>query len=127
MWVINMPSKPLKPCATIGCSNLTRNKYCDQHKHKGKEATRYYNRYVRDKTITAFYKSKEWLTTRKLVLERQNYLCQQCLRENRITKADMVHHKTEVKEDWSKRLDLSNLEGLCNSCHNKIHGAKKGD
>ncbi|PAE58568.1 HNH endonuclease, partial [Bacillus licheniformis] len=36
--------------------------------------------------------------------------------------ADMVHHIVEVKQDWSKRLDLSNLESLCNACHNKVHG-----
>ncbi|TWK49239.1 hypothetical protein CHCC20347_1522 [Bacillus paralicheniformis] len=34
----------------------------------------------------------------------------------------MVHHIVEVKQDWSKRLDLSNLESLCNACHNKVHG-----
>ena len=25
-------------------------------------------------------------------------------------------------EDWGKRLDMDNLEAVCFSCHNKIHG-----
>ncbi|MCO5469186.1 HNH endonuclease [Enterococcus faecium] len=33
----------------------------------------------------------------------------------------MVHHKTEVKEDWDKRLDYDTLESICQSCHNKEH------
>ncbi|MEU3039173.1 HNH endonuclease [Nocardia salmonicida] len=33
----------------------------------------------------------------------------------------IVHHKVELKEDWSKRLDMDNLEVVCIGCHNKIH------
>ncbi|MDQ0200320.1 hypothetical protein [Neobacillus ginsengisoli] len=29
-----MPSKPLKPCNKIGCSNLTKGRYCDEHKQQ---------------------------------------------------------------------------------------------
>ncbi|MFS1513957.1 HNH endonuclease [Chengkuizengella sp. SCS-71B] len=31
----------------------------------------------------------------------------------------MVDHITPIKEDWSLRLDLCNLQSLCHCCHNK--------
>ena len=39
----------------------------------------------------------------------------------KITSGTIVHHKTEVKEDWDKRLDYDTLESICQSCHNKEH------
>ncbi|MCY8074263.1 HNH endonuclease [Bacillus haynesii] len=117
-----MPPKPLRECKAHGCKTLTREGYCSDHKHVKQEETKHYNKHSRNKTITSFYKSTEWKRTRELVLLRDNRLCQRCLREHRFTHADMVHHIVEVKQDWSKRLDLSNLESLCNACHNKVHG-----
>jgi 5-methylcytosine-specific restriction protein A len=76
----------------------------------------------RDKKYKDFYHSTEWIKTRMVVLIRDNGLCQHCLKKEHITKADMVHHIVEVKVDWNKRLELSNLISLCNSCHNKVHG-----
>lgn len=117
-----MPPQPLRECKAHGCKALTREGYCPDHKHVQQEETKHYNKHSRNKTITSFYKSTDWKRTRELVLLRDNRLCQRCLREHRFTPADMVHHIVEVKQDWSKRLDLSNLESLCNACHNKVHG-----
>ncbi|MBZ5212766.1 HNH endonuclease [Bacillus paralicheniformis] len=117
-----MPPKPLRECKAHGCKTLTREGYCPDHMYVQQEETKHYNKHSRNKTITSFYKSTEWKRTRELVLLRDNCLCQRCLREHRFTPADMVHHIVEVKQDWSKRLDLSNLESLCNACHNKVHG-----
>ncbi|WP_090951771.1 HNH endonuclease [Parageobacillus thermantarcticus] len=121
-----MPSKPLRPCNKIGCTNLTRDRYCEQHKHLAKQRQRSrqndkdYDKYKRNQQARAFYHSKEWERIRLAALARDNFLCQHCLRNNRITPADMVHHIIEIKRDWSRRLDLDNLISLCNSCHNKI-------
>ncbi|WP_399533503.1 HNH endonuclease [Gemella sp.] len=38
--------------------------------------------------------------------------------------ANLVHHKVEVRTDWSKRLEMSNLESVCRNCHNKIEHYK---
>ncbi|AKF76284.1 MULTISPECIES: HNH endonuclease [Bacillus] len=119
-----MPPKPLKECAARGCRALTRDRYCDAHKTQQQEETKHYNKHSRNKTITSFYKSTEWKRTRQLALMRDNYLCQHCLKAHCFTPADMVHHIVEVKQDWSKRLDIKNLESLCNACHNKTHGSK---
>ena len=119
-----MPAKPLKPCAVPGCPNLTQGRYCEQHKHKEQkdkaERHRYYDEHIRDQKARDFYHSKEWQRVRQAALTRDKHLCKHCLRNNRITPADMVHHIIEIKRDWSRRLDLDNLISLCNSCHNKI-------
>jgi 5-methylcytosine-specific restriction protein A len=33
--------------------------------------------------------------------------------------ADVVDHIIPIEVDWSKRLDKSNLQPLCHSCHAK--------
>ena len=120
-----MPVKPKKPCAKPGCPNLTTGRFCKEHQTEEKkqkaETNRYYDRYTRDKQAEAFYKSRAWVAARQRTLTRDNHLCQECLRQGRITQADTVHHKVELKQDWSKRLQLDNLVSLCAECHNRLH------
>ena len=119
-----MAQRPLKQCHKLGCTNLTRAKYCDDHEHLLKEETykrnRYYDRYERDQEAKSFYNSAAWLRVRERALIRDRYLCQRCLRDKRITPAKIVHHIIPIKKDWSKRLELDNLESICLPCHNKI-------
>lgn len=120
-----MPSKPRRPCAEIGCGKLTDKTYCEDHQKLGEEirrkSTQIYNRYGRDSEINSFYKSKEWKHMRALAFERDNGLCQRCVKRGILKSANVVHHIIEVKEDWNQRLLLSNLESLCHSCHNAHH------
>ena len=120
-----MPIKPKKPCAKLGCPNLTDGHYCEKHKAEAEkrkaETNKFYDKHIRDKQAEMFYKSKAWVAARQQALIRDNYLCQECLKRGRITRADTVHHKIELKEDWSKRLQLGNLVSLCAECHNRIH------
>ncbi|WP_212925341.1 HNH endonuclease [Oceanobacillus sp. J11TS1] len=115
-----MMLKPLRPCREIGCNNLTRKTWCDSHANMAQESDRIYNQYKRNSKANAFYHSPEWRRVRELALIRDNHLCQRCLKEKKITKAQVVHHIVELLVDWSKRLDLDNLESLCHSCHNRI-------
>ncbi|GAB5880318.1 hypothetical protein JMUB7530_27730 [Staphylococcus aureus] len=39
-----------------------------------------------------FYHSKAWKKLREIALDRDNYLCQMCLREDIVTDANIVHH-----------------------------------
>jgi 5-methylcytosine-specific restriction enzyme A len=117
-----MPVKALKPCNKIGCTSLTRDRYCDAHtveKQDRAEQNRYYDRYKRDKRSTSFYKSSEWEKVRTEALVRDKYLCQHCLKSKKVKRAEMVDHIVPVKVEWNKRLTLSNLQSLCNPCHNK--------
>ena len=38
-----------------------------------------------------------------------------------IRRADTVHHITPLREDWTRRLDITNLIPLASSTHNAIH------
>ena len=117
-----MPVRPKRPCSYPGCPELTDERYCDRHRGAG---NRYYDRNLRSRRSDAFYKSKAWQAARQARLTRDNHMCRECLREGRITPANTVHHIVEITEDWSKRLDLDNLESLCASCHGKVEAAKK--
>lgn len=69
----------------------------------------------------SFYHSSEWQAVRQQVLERDHYICQVCKRAGRITPATTVHHIVPLRMDYSRRLDLSNLETICKACHNAEH------
>ncbi|MCM3619172.1 HNH endonuclease [Sutcliffiella horikoshii] len=116
-----MVRKPQRPCREIGCGKLTRDSYCEIHKKSQQEITRNYNQYNRDDKVNGFYQSTGWRRARRLALERDNHLCQRCIKQSKLQAAQLVHHIVEVKVDWSKRLELTNLESICHSCHNKHH------
>jgi len=111
-----MPIKALHLCCKPGCAALTRDRYCANHKQEHNR----YNKERNDKEYVSFYKTKEWVQIRKIALARDRYQCVSCKRKGIIKQAEMVHHKIPVKKDWTKRLELTNLESLCEACHNAI-------
>lgn len=118
-----MPAKPLRPCQQHGCRNLTTGLYCDQHKRidkpDRKAQSTYYDHHQRDQAAKAFYNSAAWIAVRCLVLERDRYMCQPCLRMGRHRPATTVHHKRELRNNPEAALDPENLEGICIQCHNQ--------
>lgn len=110
-----MPIKALHLCNKAGCTAFTRERYCTNHKS---EINRY-NKERTDKQYVAFYKTKEWGIVRALALTRDGYQCVECKKKGVKKLAQMVHHKIPVKKDWTKRLELNNLESLCEACHNR--------
>lgn len=84
----------------------------------------------RDKVIKQkrdkFYHSTIWRQTRKKVLERDNYECQWCKEQGKVTTAtddvlEVDHIKTyEVYPELG--IEMDNLRTLCRTCHNKRHG-----
>lgn len=82
-------------------------------------------RYSKDNIkYTLFYKSKEWDSMSSYIRHKYLGLCVMCLIEyDEIKQSDVVHHIEELKEDWSIRLDESNLIPLCHRCHNEIHSS----
>ena len=64
-----------------------------------------------------FYHSKAWRMTRKFYI-KANPLCEQCTRDNRTTGGQMVDH-IKALSIGGDRFHQSNLQTLCNSCHNK--------
>jgi len=121
--------KPKKLCNHAGCSQLVdyNQKYCLKHQleapKRGKADSYAYKKEKYGKYFR-FYHSKAW---RKLS-EQYRYkqpCCEQCLKDGIVRKADVVDHIVELRDDWSKRLDESNLQSLCHSCHYKKTQAER--
>ncbi|WP_370001246.1 HNH endonuclease [Paenibacillus sp. RC84] len=76
------------------------------------------------KKVNPFYKTAAWLKCREVALIRDNYLCQSCLKNDRLVSAEIVHHIKELERYPELGLTLANLESVCASCHNKLHPEK---
>jgi len=69
------------------------------------------------KAHSEYLKTEKWQKKRKLVMERENNLCQGC----REAPAEHVHHLSYAH--WRDEL-LFELVALCKSCHERAHGRK---
>ncbi len=102
-----MPSKPLKPCNSKGCPNLTRERYCEHHQqlnqnydeHRGTAAQRGYG--------------ARWQKARTYFLSKHP-ICVRC-----IDIATVVDHITPHKGDMNVFWDRSNWQPLCKPCHDR--------
>lgn len=85
------------------------------------------NRYnsKRDPKYTTFYASKPWKMTSRKKLEDAGYKCEAKL-EGCTKLAVEVHHIKPIQtpEGWDLRLEWTNLEAVCTSCHNHRHPEK---
>lgn len=68
-----------------------------------------------------FYNSKQWVKCRAAYIQSVLGLCEMCKKPGYI-----VHHKEELSPEninnHSITLSWENLQYLCKSCHNKVHG-----
>jgi len=107
-----------RACGSPGCRNITRNKFCEEHqidfdkKHKQLQ-----QKYDKERSVQhgKDYDS-EWRKVRLIKLA-QDPLCEDCLRFGITEPAVMVHHIKSIEERPDLRLIMSNLESLCNNCH----------
>lgn len=63
-----------------------------------------------------FYRSTVWRKLRAHKLHI-NPICEECNKHGRITPAVMVDHITPINKGGG-RLDMGNLQSMCNHCHN---------
>ena len=126
--------------AGVRCHRLaeTPNHYCAMHiEHEAEYQTKrkewsvkhtqqYYHNYNKTQRVRndtkweqdKFYRTKQWTNgLRPAVLERDNYLCQYCKANGRMTPGKIVDHIIPYEFDPSKRDDLSNLATICAACH----------
>lgn len=68
-----------------------------------------------------FYKTAEWKRKRLEILERDNHECQECKREGRFSKGNVVHHVLHLDDRPDLALETDNLLTVCEACHNKLH------
>lgn len=119
-----MPKAPPKLCKNPLCKNRFephegKHGYClDCHnKRKTKQPRLSHNDPDYDIKAQEFYQSKQWRALSKRH-KQQNPLCLHCLEYGLTTPADVADHIIEIRDDWEKRLDPSNLQSLCHACHN---------
>lgn len=113
---------PSKVCNQLGCNTLVpmSERYCAEHKRNVvAKKNDNYNKYRRNHKHQKFHNSKEWKALRKEVLEANGGLCFRCMQLDMITNADVVDHIIPLTKDYTKRLDITNLQPLCHSCHNR--------
>lgn len=103
----------MKICNHPGCRRAidASERYCEQHKqlHIHREET--YTRPERH----AFYGTGQWRRIRNAYI-RRHPLCEECIRQGRVTQAVIVDHVIEIKDGGSKT-DMNNLQSLCRFCH----------
>src|SRR3990167_676882 len=68
-------------------------------------------------TIKAFYRSYEWRKLRYQALERDGGACLACGRGRKDGAVLHVDHIKPLRRNWELRLDLSNLQVLCDLCN----------
>ena len=113
-----MPVKPLRVCPTPGCPGLTKGGRCDECREKSGQNQRHnwQDDKVRGSRLARGY-DQDWLKLRerKAII---NPLCEECLRQGKITVMQQVHHIIPFKGRHDPlRLDWNNLESLCRACH----------
>lgn len=68
----------------------------------------------------AYLCSREWSEKREAVRKRSNGTCERC----RIFPMDACHHLTYARKYHE---ELSDLQAICNPCHNFVHGKSDCD
>lgn len=106
-----MPARIPKACRKQGCKNTTTDSsgYCDEHKACG------WVRHQKGKTSSQRGYGAQWRKLRAIALERDRYLCQECLKKGLYVSATTVDHIIAKAHGGSD--DLSNLQSLCDVCH----------
>lgn len=104
-----------KRCNQINCNELinTSETYCSNHKQ---ESNKRYDkiRSESDSLYVSFYKTKEWRNLRYQVLLDEGFCCRRCG-----LNANIGDHIIPIKENWDMRLERSNIQAMCKSCHNQ--------
>lgn len=76
----------------------------------------------------AFYRSKAWKDCRKGYISSVDGLCERCLTNGNYKPGKILHHKKyltpENINDPYVTLNWSNLEYVCQDCHNLEHHGK---
>lgn len=115
-------AKPMTQCRHAGCRTLIPfdKAYCPKHEKQVSHDRNVRTYAKRKDRYQDFYRSTAW--TRLSKQYRQAHpMCENCLRDGIVRPAAICDHIVELRKDWSRRLDPSNLQSLCNDCHERKH------
>lgn len=124
-----------KFCAWQGCNEAVDigKAYCPKHmaqyELRQKESQRNYDksiRYKRDKKYYDFYHSNEWLQMTAYINNKYKGLCLwSYYMDHAIVRVEEVHHIISLRDDFTQRLNISNLIPLGFTIHKRIEGIYK--
>lgn len=107
-----MASKPLRPCKHPGCTELTRDGWCPEHRPKRERG-------AESESWHWMYNADVWRRMRADQLLREPF-CRACAANQRPrVRATEVDHVQPHRGDWDRFTDASNLQSLCHSCHSR--------
>lgn len=114
-----MSQRAKRPCNKPACTGLVDppQRYCVNHAALEQSVAQQHDQW-RGSSARRGYDGA-WVKVRNMALRRDGYLCQLCRKENRIVVAAVVDHIVPVKVAPDRRLDLSNLQGLCTPHHQR--------
>ncbi len=106
-----MPKMPPKPCTQPMCKQFAiKGGRCEDHKHKPWASSA---RKSKDERGYGY----QWKKLRKLILERDTFLCVPCSNAGRLTKATEVDHILNKESGGDD--NPANLQSICYPCHIK--------
>lgn len=113
-------------------NTMTQRVYCPRCQAiHGKVCPNKPKRFVNNRALSSSKRSsRPWSRKRKAIFERDNYLCQEHLRYNKIVRVDLHGEHAGIcdhiiPESEGGTDDDDNLQTLCKAC-NKIKTAKEG-
>lgn len=98
-----------KPCSAVGCSKLTYDRFCNDHKDRVDM--------YRPNSHQRGYDGR-WRKARKSFLV-SHPLCEHCKEQGVVTLATVVDHIVPHKGNKELFWDMDNWQSLCESCHNR--------
>ena len=117
-----MARKPLRPCRHPGCTELTRDGWCPEHRpaYKRRESSKWHS----------WYRLPIWIDDLRPTQLLEHPYCAECAKQGFRTLATEVDHKTPHRGVWSRFIDRSDLQSLCHWHHSQktmreINGRRK--
>jgi 5-methylcytosine-specific restriction enzyme A len=111
-----MPYAAATPCRKPGCPTLVKRPgLCEIHQAEQYRTENQRRKSAPGHEIDSQYKTARWRHLRAHVV-REEPLCRLCERAGRVSATVLVDHIVPVKQGgpmWER----SNLQGLCNACH----------
>lgn len=108
-----MPIKTPRPCSVFGCTKLTRERYCAEHKIEKKGSDWVRTKEQQKKRVrNPIYSTAQWRDVRRMALRRSPA----CAVDGCNKLATEVDHIVPISKG-GQPFDLENLQGLCCSCH----------
>lgn len=115
-------------CGKLIPQEMRRCPECEKKENESESRHVEYNRHRRNKKAAAFYTSGEWRKVRALTLSTYDGLDMYAYYvQHTIEPAEMVHHIVEIEDDWSRRLDITNLFPLSDRNHGIISALYRRD